>query len=529
MTENKAVLYLRLSKEDIHKVNEGDDSASIVNQRLLLVDYALLKGFEVVDIYSDDDESGLYDDRPEFARLLRDAKLGKFNVVIAKSQSRFTRNMEHLEKYLHHDFVLLGIRFIGLVDNVDTAVEGNKKARQIAGLVNEWYCEDLSKNIRETFKVKMKAGQFLGSSAPYGYVKDPEDHHRLVIDEYAASIVKKIFQLYLDGYGKAKIGAMLTDEGILIPSIYKTQVLKQNYYNANQLATTKLWSFQTIHTILNNPVYLGHVVQNKCSALSYKNRKKKAVPKEEWIVVKNMHEAIIDEETFESVKKRQKIRAKSIILPGREGNGLFFGKMFCQDCKHAMCRKYARRGEKGFIGYMCSVYKVHGKAQCESHSIGRKELEAAVLLSVQKEARKILTETDREDLKNFQIKKEAGSIPAQREQINVELMKIAKYKKKAYESFAEEILSRKEYLDYKKAYEQQEETLKQQLEAFDRQLEENQGLENQYDTWTEAFKDYIHVDTLTREMVNELIEKIEVDAEGNITIFYKFCNPFSEE
>lgn len=201
----RAVLYLRLSKEDANKVNKGDDSRSIKNQRLLLTNYALDKNFQVVKVYSDDDESGLYDDRPGFEEMMEDAKLGLFDVIIAKKQSRFSRNMEHIEKYLHHDLPNLGIRFIGVVDGVDTADTANKKSRQINGLVNEWYCEDLSENIRSSFRAKMKNGQFLGSSCPYGYIKDPKNHNHLVIDDYAASIVKKIFKLYLEGYGKSKI------------------------------------------------------------------------------------------------------------------------------------------------------------------------------------------------------------------------------------------------------------------------------------------------------------------------------------
>lgn len=201
---NRAVLYLRLSKEDADKVNKGDDSSSIKSQRLMLTDYALEKGFKIVKVYSDDDESGLYDDRPGFEEMILDAKMGEYDVIIAKSQSRFSRNMEHIEKYLHHMLPNLGIRFIGVVDGVDTDNEGNKKSRQINGLVNEWYCEDLSKNIRSAFKAKMKDGQFLGSSCPYGYIRDPKNHNHLIIDNYAAKVVQRIYDLYICGYGKAK-------------------------------------------------------------------------------------------------------------------------------------------------------------------------------------------------------------------------------------------------------------------------------------------------------------------------------------
>lgn len=197
MIKNRAVLYLRLSKEDADKLSKGDDSASIRNQRLLLTDYALAHKFKIINVYSDDDESGLYDDRPEFEKMMLDAKLGEFDIIIAKTQSRFSRNMEHIEKYLHHDLPNLGVRFIGVVDGVDTDNEDNKKSRQINGLVNEWYCEDLSKNIRSSFRAKMKNGEFLGSSCPYGYRKDPKNHNHLVVDEYAAKVVQRLSLIHI--------------------------------------------------------------------------------------------------------------------------------------------------------------------------------------------------------------------------------------------------------------------------------------------------------------------------------------------
>ena len=154
-----AALYLRLSKEDIDKINGGDDSESIKNQRIMLTDEALKRGFMIADIYSDDDYSGTDSERPEFKRLIEDAKLKKFNVVLCKSQSRFTRDMEMAEKYINRIFPLLGIRFISVVDNIDTNIKGNKKARQINALINEWYVEDLSDNIRSVFRAKMQQGQ----------------------------------------------------------------------------------------------------------------------------------------------------------------------------------------------------------------------------------------------------------------------------------------------------------------------------------------------------------------------------------
>ena len=217
---DKAAIYCRLSKEDDEKIREGDESESIQNQKMILTEYAARNGFILHEIYADDDYSGLDSDRPAFNQMIRDAKKGLFNTIICKTQSRFTRDMEVVEKYLHGLFPLLGIRFIGVVDHVDTNNRGNKKARQINGLINEWYCEDLSESIKSVYKSKMQQGQFLGAFAPYGYIKDPQDRHRLIIDNEAAQVVKKIFQLYLEGFGVQKIRNKLYEEGIPTPTVY---------------------------------------------------------------------------------------------------------------------------------------------------------------------------------------------------------------------------------------------------------------------------------------------------------------------
>ena len=525
MNKNRAVLYLRLSKEDVDKINKGDDSASIQNQRLLLMDYALEKDFQVVGVYSDDDESGLYDDRPDFERMMKSAKLGEFDVIIAKTQARLSRNMEHIEKYLHHDLPNMGIRFIGVVDGVDTDNAGNKKSRQINGLVNEWYCEDLSANIRSAFKIKMKAGQFLGSSCCYGYKKDPLDHNHLVIDDYAAEVVRRIFDLYIQGYGKAKIGAILSSEGILIPTHYKREVLGINFKNGKEIETTKNWSYQTIHTILNNETYIGNLIQNKANKLSYKDRKCKKLSKDKWIKVENTHEPIIDKATFDLVQKLQRVRTKSVDAIAT--NGIFSGLLFCADCKHAMSRKYARRGNKGFIGYICKTYKVHGKQFCESHSIDKEELEEAVLMSIQDQARKILREEDIDELKNMQfINRRKISTDAQLQSIQNRIDKILNFKRKTYDNFMEELITKADYIKFVAEYDIELSELRKQIEVINEQAEVQEQLETQYDEWVDAFKNYINIKELTREVVIELIDKIEVNKDGSINIYYKFENPY---
>lgn len=526
MIKNRAVLYLRLSKEDADKVTKGDDSASIKNQRLLLTEYALEHKYQIIEVYSDDDESGLYDDRPDFERMIADAKLGMFDIIIAKTQSRFSRNMEHIEKYLHHDFPNLGIRFIGVVDGVDTNDYANKKSRQINGLVNEWYCEDLSKNIRSSFKAKMRNGQFLGSSCPYGYIKDPKNHNHLVIDEYAASIVKEIFGLYLQGYGKGKIGNILSERGVLIPSIYKREVLGINYHNAKELETTKLWSYQTIHTILNNRTYLGHLIQNKVNTLSYKDKKKKKLPESKWIVINNTHEAIITDEVFDRAQQLQKIRTRSVS--DEKAGGIFSGIIFCSDCKHAMAREYERRGEHNFKGYVCNTYKHQGKQFCESHSINNRELENAILISIQKEAQKILQQDDIDELKKLEfVNNVQKQYDMEIEYLEEKIEKTKKFKKKSYESYLDGILTKEEYAEYAFDYDKKIKELNAQKETLVNNINVQQEIDTQYDKWVEGFINYIHIDSLTRELVLELIERIEVNHDGSIDVYYRFQNPYA--
>ncbi|MEG0805237.1 MAG: recombinase family protein [Lachnospiraceae bacterium] len=524
MKGNRAVLYLRLSKEDADKIDRGDDSASIRNQRLLLTDYALAHSFQIVNAYSDDDESGLYDNRPDFEKMIIDAKLGEFDIIIAKTQSRFTRNMEHVEKYLHHDLPNLGIRFIGVVDGVDTNNEDNKKSRQINGLVNEWYCEDLSKNIRSSFRAKMKDGQFLGSSCSYGYKKDPNNHNHLIIDEYAAIIVRKIFQLYLAGYGKAKIGSILSSDGILIPTRYKRELLGVNYSNSKALETTNNWSYQTIHTILNNETYIGNLIQNKVNTLSYKDKKKKMLPKDKWIIVKNTHEPIIDRDTFQRVQELQKTKTRSVY--SAEPNGLFSGLIYCADCKHAMSRKYDRRGDRSFIGYMCKTYKTQGRQFCSSHSINLEDLENALLLSIKNEARKILKEDDIDALQKMKIYPDTKySYDMELEHLQKRLEKVERFKKKTYGNYMEDLISKEEYVKYIFEYDEEISELKQQQAAASSKIDLQLELDAQHDDWADDFKDYINIKKLTRDVVLELIERIEVNDDGSINLYYKFQNP----
>ena len=303
----KAAIYCRLSKEDEDKIGESE---SIQNQKSMLIQYAMEKGFELYQIYSDEDYSGIDRNRPAFNSMLQAASEHQFDVVLAKTQSRFTRDMELVEKYLHGKFMEWGIRFIAVVDHVDTNDTANKKSRQINGLINEWYLEDLSTNVRSVLDHKRKEGLFIGSFARYGYCKDPNAKGKLIIDPEAAEVVRRIFSMALNGIGAHKIARTLNEEKIPSPTAYK-RLHGIHYRIAFKNTNAALWSSPTVYQILHDQLYIGNMVQGKHKKISYKSEKTIWLPKSQWVVVENTHEAIIEREMFETVQRMMQERTRS--------------------------------------------------------------------------------------------------------------------------------------------------------------------------------------------------------------------------
>ena len=303
----KAAIYCRLSKEDETKIGESE---SIQNQKSMLIQYAIEKGFDIYQIYSDEDYSGIDRNRPAFREMIRAASEHRFDVVLAKTQSRFTRDMELVEKYLHGKFIEWGIRFIAVVDHVDTDDTANKKSRQINGLINEWYLEDLSVNVRSVLDHKRKEGQYIASFALYGYQKDPAVKGRLQIDPEAAEVVRRIYAMTLRGVGAHKIAQILNEEGVPSPTAYKQQN-GERYHLTPKTPCKSLWSSGTVYQMLHNQTYAGDLVQGRHKKVSYKSKRTVWLPKAQWIVVENTHEAIIDKDTYNTVQQMMQRRTRS--------------------------------------------------------------------------------------------------------------------------------------------------------------------------------------------------------------------------
>lgn len=363
----KAAIYVRLSREDREK--NGAESESIVNQQMMLLDYCKQQSWEVYKVYSDEDYSGSDRERPRFCEMLKAAEERKFDIVLTKTQSRFARDMEIIEKYVNTLFPIWGIRFISLVDNADSENQSNRKARQIGSLVDQWYLEDVSANIKATLSSKRKAGLWVGAFAPFGYIKDPQNKNHLIVDEDAAVTVRYIFKCYLNGYGITTIARKLNQEGVVNPATYKKNK-GQPFQNKNKECSS-LWHHYSVRRILTNQVYIGDTVQGITENISYKSNKKRKKPKSRWDIVKNTHQPIIDNDTFFKVQEILSERRRS----DNSGSvSLFANKIRCMKCGASM-RSQVTGGQRY---YTCHRHYLYPEA-CEGTYVSANTLTSALI------------------------------------------------------------------------------------------------------------------------------------------------------
>ena len=500
----KVAIYCRLSEEDRHKINKDDDSQSIQNQKSMLLDHAINQGWEVYNIYSDDDYAGSDRNRPEFNRLLGDAQDRKFQIVLCKSQSRFTREMELVEKYIHGDFIEWGIRFVSVADNADTANAGNKKSRQINGLVNEWYLEDMSENIKSVLNNKRKNGYHIGSFALYGYKKDPDKKGHLLIDEPAAKVVRKIFSLFVSGYGKTAIARFLNEKKIPNPSKYK-ELNGINYKN-NQMPTSGLWKYFSISNMLCNQMYIGNMVQGKYGTVSYKIKKNKPKPKGNWYVVENTHEPIIDKKTWFAVQQLIAQKSKPFIT-GKIG--IFAKKAKCMYCGYTM-RSSITRGEK----YLKCSNRHVSKDSCIGSFIKVSKLEQVVISQLNDISKKFLDE--KEIYSNISLSsynENKNQMLRLKNKIDVYSSKVEEISKCIRQSYIDKvknIISENDFIEFSRDFHIQKENYNNLISDLQREIQVLENKLSYENNRHDLIKNYSNVKKLDRVMVDKLIDHIEV-------------------
>ncbi len=394
-----AAMYLRLSRDDSDVGNvidkEGNvksESNSIGNQRALIRAYIQeQQDIELFDIYVDDGFSGSNFERPEFKRMMSDIEAGRVNCVIVKDLSRFGRDYIESGRYIQKVFPALSVRFIALTDHYDSLKVDNRESSivlPVKNFINDSYCRDISTKIKSQFEVKRKNGECIAPFVAYGYKKAENNKNQLVIDEYAAEIVKRIFEWKIAGYAVANIAEKLNGLGVLSPREYK-QSIGLKFYGGFSGTSQAMWSSATVKRILTNEIYLGHLLQGKTEKINYKIKKSVEKPKEEWIKVENTHEPIISEDIFLIVQDL--LKADSRVSPVTREISLFTGLLYCGDCGEQMVRRVNRYKNTQKEYYICST---KNRAQgCTRHSIEDGVLRLIVTEAIKKYANCFLEES----------------------------------------------------------------------------------------------------------------------------------------
>ena len=515
-----AAIYCRLSREDEEKQSESE---SIQNQKSMLIKYALDKGWDIYNIYCDEDYSGIDRERPAFRQLIADAEARQFDIVLVKTQSRFTRDMELVEKYIHGLFAEWGIRFVATVDNVDTDIKGNKKARQINGLVNEWYLEDLSENIRTVFDYKRRAGQYIGGFPLYGYRKDPDNCHKLLVDETAAPVVKQIFEWAHDRVSLNRIVLNLNEMGIPAPSHYKKST---GEITSPGLIGSGKWQTRTVMKILESEVYTGDLVQGKTKIVDHQQVK---AGEDNLIVAKGTHEPIISRELFTAVQeyRKQVCEESRAVSKQPYTPNIFKGKVFCADCGRSLHRQREKR-KKGpdVYHFHCLTNSRVQQKGCKGVRMPETELIATVTSILEKELAVALGMS----LPLFQLearqKQEKDKLKAQMSTQRQEIEKKRLLIQGLYENFVQGILTGEEYFELKTGYEQSIHELSGGIEALEKSMDVLDSQLIRYREMEKDAKSLAQDHVLTAELIERLIERIEIDHERNIHVMFRFKNEF---
>ncbi len=508
-------IYTRLSKEDDGR--QRTESESIQNQKSLLTHYAIERGWEIYAIYCDEDFSGVDGARPDFNRMIEAARQKKFQIVLCKSQSRFTRDMELVEKYIHGLFPVWGIRFIAVADSADTEVKGNKKARQINGLVNEWYLEDLSENIRMVFDLKRREGKYIGGFPIYGYRKDPADKNHLIPDPEAAEVVRQIFQWSLEGHGRQGIAHLLNQRGVPNPTRYKAE---RGWGSGHPVKNDfGLWNKTTIWRILRNEMYTGVMIQGRRKKVSYKSKIIIDTPEDQWYRVEGTHEAIIDRAAFEAVQQGLRLRTKT----GGSGEAhLLAGLVKCAGCGSTMSK--CSNGKQSYL--RCKLYADSGKNKlCTRHSV---RLDQLVELVSERIRRYVQTyyELDPSDLQpQKDTRREA--LEQERRTLAAQLGKRSQALKTLYLDKVAGVISEGQFMELNESFLNEKSRLERRLGKIDEELANREQFQRQTGLMEKA-QELLKLETVPRELVIGLVEKIEIGEKHpetgrqNVSITWKF-------
>ena len=499
----RAAAYCRLSRED----GDKPESDSIVNQQRVIEDFCARRPeFRISGVYPDDGATGTNFDRGQFRRMIADIEAGEINCVIVKDLSRFGRDYIDMGFYLERYFPDRGVRFIAINDGVDSADGPYDLLLPLKNVFNAQYAKDISEKVRSAFRAKQKRGEFCGAFACYGYLKDPENGNRLIVDPAAAEVVRRIFRMTAEGIGQVGIAKALNDDGIPCPSDYK-RMMGMKYTNGQCLREPCRWTYSTVHKILRNETYIGNMVSNR-SVRATMHGRAKAADRSEWIVVEGTHEPVVSREVWDAV---QAVIAKNTRPIDFEGHvGLFAGFLRCGACGHALIKTT----RKGSTTYSCGAYRRCGVTACSSHSIREDELCAIVLGDLN---RIIAGAGNLEELAERSLRQAPSTEreESRRRRLRTALERVRRLKQSAYEDYRDRLLSREEFLRYRADYDEQEESLARQL------AEPREDAAASRQPWTERLLKLGRLERLDRATLAQAVAGIRVFEDGRIEIVYR--------
>ena len=527
--------YIRLSQEDNDTGLSKQESNSITSQKTLLKEFIEEHDDLIAyNTYIDDGFTGTDFNRPGFQRLLEDMRKGHINCVLVKDLSRLGRNYIEVGNYIEQIFPLFNVRFIAINDNVDSfknPMGSNTILIPFKNLINDEYAKDTSIKIRSALNGRKKRGEFIGAFPSYGYVKDIQDKHKLIIDKEPAEIVRKIFEWKVnEGLGNLSICHRLNNMGVLNPTGYKRKTLKQNYNNSKIRPEDYSWCPSTVRNILKNDVYIGNVTQGKRKVKSYKIHKIEQVPEDEWVTVENMHEPIIDRELF---KKAQELRQIDIRVQNNGKLSMWAGILKCADCGRAMHKKYCKNTSGTvYEYYICGTYRKKSNKLCTKHTIKVEELERSVLETIKLHIKLFI---DIDDILEQLNKSSTNQLVNEsfldtRNAKEKELKKLSNLKRCLYEDWKNEDITRGEYIEYKQKYEQEISIIKEIIENLKEQKRKQEKKIKGNSKWVENFKKNKNITKLDRDIISELIDSIEVFENKKIRINFRFIDeqPYSK-
>ena len=528
MEKAQAAIYCRLSQDD----GSLGESGSIQTQKAILTQYCQEHHMEIVDCYCDDGWSGTNFDRPAFQRMIGDIEAGRVNTVIVKDLSRFGREYAQMGLYIEHYFEEKGVRFLSLAENIDSSQGLNNLVLPFTNVINSLYARQASEKTKAAHRARAKNGMFLGSRAPYGYQKDPNDRHHLIVDPEAAEVVKEIFRMFADGIGYVRMTKILRERNILNPQAYFNQNNPDYYKHSDYWRKPFDWHATSVRAILNNPVYLGKLTFGKTKTKGFFDKRRVPTEESDWIVVEHTHEPLVSQELWDTVHQMMKARRRE------NGSGHvqpFAGLVKCAGCGSSLNASYDKKKGK-YTGFSCWVYKNYGKQRCTSHAIGWQTLNRLVLEDIRRNAQvaKLAAARYVGVLLRTKLEKEKGeTVRAERELKKAEkrIGELDKILAKLYEDQALGKISEVRYQAMAPGYEAEQASLQERVSRLREQLAHTQEVQDNVEQFVPLIQKYTDIQELTPHILNELIEKIvvhekKVEEDGSksqmVEIHYKF-------